>query len=395
MTTTDSSRRRNLSAVLRLVHTRRGATRAELTRLTGLNRSTVGGLVTELAALGLVLEAEPAIDGVGRPSPRIEPNPGVVAVTVNPDIDAITVGMVGLGGRVRHRIRRTARRVPTVDRAVAVATTVIDELIAADPVRVLGLGIAVPGLVRETDGSVVLAPHLGWRDEPVAAAFTAGTGIQARVANDARLAALAECTYGAGTGHRSVVYLNGSASGIGGGVVIDGRPLRGRSGFAGELGHTVVNPSGSRCHCGRRGCLETEVTRDRLLTALGLTEADPETLDRRLLDAGSPAHAEVERQLDWLTQAMIDISNAFDPELIILGGFLGSLQASDPERLTGAVRSQGFPALGAPPEVRRAALGPDLPVIGPAELIFADVLADPARVSACTSRRRRSASDRR
>lgn len=379
MATIDSSRRRNLSAVLRLVHTRRGATRAELTRQTGLNRSTVGGLVTELAGLGLVLEAEPAIDGVGRPSPRIEPNPDVVAVTVNPDIDAITIGMVGLGGRVRHRIRRTARRVPTVDRAVAVAAAAIDELVSStEPLRVLGLGIAVPGLVREADGSVVLAPHLGWRDAPVAAAFAAGTGIPARVANDARLAALAECTYGAGAGHRSVVYLNGSASGIGGGVVIEGRPLRGRSGFAGELGHTVVNPSGRRCHCGRRGCLETEVTRDRLLQALGLTDADPETLDRRLLDADSPARTEVVRQLGWLTQAMIDISNAFDPELIILGGFLGSLQASDPDRLTEAVRSQGFPALGAPPEVRRAALGSDLPVIGPAELIFAELLTDPA-----------------
>ncbi len=381
MATIDSSRRRNLSAVLRLVHTRRGATRAELTRLTGLNRSTVGGLVTELAGLGLVLEADPAIDGVGRPSPRIEPNPDVVAVTVNPDIDAITIGMVGLGGRVRHRIRRTARRVPTVDRAVAVAAAVIDELISgAEPVRVLGLGIAVPGLVRESDGSVVLAPHLGWRDAPVAAAFTAGTGMPVRVANDARLAALAECTYGAGAGHRSVVYLNGSASGIGGGVVIEGRPLRGRSGFAGELGHTVVNPSGRPCHCGRRGCLETEVTRDRLLAALELTDADPETLDRRLLDADSPARTEVVRQLGWLTQAMIDISNAFDPELIILGGFLGSLQASDPERLTAAVGSQGFPALSEPPEVRRAALGSDLPVIGPAELIFAELLTDPANI---------------
>ncbi|WP_152362657.1 ROK family protein [Microlunatus speluncae] len=380
MVTVDSSRRRNLSAVLRLVHTRRGATRAELTRLTGLNRSTIGGLVTELAGLGLVLEADPAIDGVGRPSPRIEPNPDVVAVTVNPDIDAITVGLVGLDGRVRGRLRRATRRVPSLDRAVALATDAIDDLVAkaGRPLRVLGLGIAVPGLVRETDGSVVLAPHLGWRDAPVAAAFTAGTGLPARVANDARLAALAECGYGAGVGHRSVIYLNGSASGIGGGVVIEGRPLRGRSGFAGELGHTVVNPAGRDCHCGRRGCLETEVTRDRLLTALGLADADPETLDRRLLDPGSPARAEVARQLDWLAQATIDFSNTFDPELIILGGFLGSLQAADPERLAKAVRGQGFPALGTPPEVSRAALGPDLPVIGPAELIFAELITDPA-----------------
>src|SRR5690606_22448369 len=181
-------------------------------------------------------------------------------------------------------------------------------------------GVAVPGLVREADGSVVLAPHLDWRDEPVAEAFATGTGLPTRVANDARLAALAECRYGAGVGHRSVIYLNGSASGIGGGVVIEDQPLRGRSGFAGELGHTVVNPAGAACHCGRRGCLETEVTRQGLLTALDLADAGPEELERRLLDADGPARREITRQLDWLAQAMIDFGHAFDPELIILGG---------------------------------------------------------------------------
>lgn len=376
---TDSSRRRNLSAVLRLVHTRRGLSRAELTRLTRLNRSTVGGLVVELAELGLVVEGEPAIDGVGRPSPRIEPNPDLLAVTVNPDIDAITVGLVGLGGVVRARVRRANRRVPSPERAVAVADGVIRKLLGELPrARVVGLGVAVPGLVREADGTVVLAPHLGWRDEPVAKAFSAGTSIPALVANDARLAAIAEATFGAAAGHRSVVYLNGSASGIGGGVLIEGRPLRGRSGFAGELGHTVVNPTGAPCHCGRRGCLETEVTRDRLLAELGLGDATPEDLERRLLADDSPAGPEITRQLDWLAQAMINFSNAFDPELIILGGFLGSLQAAEPTRLDDAIARHAFAALGTPPEIRRATLGPDLPVIGPAELIFEGLIADPA-----------------
>lgn len=375
---TDSSRRRNLSAVLRLVHTRRGLSRAELTRLTRLNRSTVGGLVAELAELGLVVEAEPAIDGVGRPSPRIEPNPDVVAVTVNPDVDAVTVGLVGLGGVVRARVRRAHRRVPTPERAASVADGVIRKLLASVPgARVVGLGVAVPGLVREADGTVVLAPHLGWRDEPVADAFTAGTSLPARVANDARLAAVAEATFGAAAGHRSVVYLNGSASGIGGGVLIEGRPLRGRSGFAGELGHTTVNPAGAACHCGRRGCLETEVTRDRLLAALGVEDAAPEDLERRLLAEDSPARPEITRQLDWLAQAMIDFSNAFDPELIILGGFLGSLQSADPTRLDDAIARHAFASLGTPPEIRRATLGPDLPVIGPAELIFESLITNP------------------
>ena len=96
--------------------------------------------------------------------------------------------------------------------------------------RMLGIGVAVPGLVERSTGTVTLAPHLGWRDEPLADRLAAATGYRCVVSNDARAALVAELWFGAGRDRTDVVYLNGSASGIGGGVVSGGEPLLGRHG---------------------------------------------------------------------------------------------------------------------------------------------------------------------
>jgi hypothetical protein len=165
----DRVRRHNLSVVLCLAHRSRGISRSALTRQTGLNRSTIAALVGELVERQLLIEVEPdASNRVGRPSPIALPAPRAVVFAVNPEVDAITVGLVGLGGTVLGRIRRSTDGTPTVGSAVAIAAESIAELRARfEPEHVvLGIGVAIPGLVRARDGVVRLAPHLGWVDEP-------------------------------------------------------------------------------------------------------------------------------------------------------------------------------------------------------------------------------------
>ena len=118
----DQLRRYNLSMVMTLIHHSGGCSRAEITRRMGLNRSTVGALVAELVELGLAFEGEPeSVSGrVGRPSVQVFPNPAIVALAVYPDVDAITVCIVGLGGEVIRRIRYDTVRVPTVHETVNV-----------------------------------------------------------------------------------------------------------------------------------------------------------------------------------------------------------------------------------------------------------------------------------
>ncbi|MEE2568578.1 ROK family transcriptional regulator [Pseudarthrobacter sp. J64] len=372
----------NLSRVLGMLHRDGPLSRAQLTRQSGLNRSTVGALVSELSGLGLAYETEPpAVGRAGRPSPLVHVNEKVAALTINPDVDAVTVGLVGLGGRVHRRIRYEAATRPSVKETVNISRAIIDgmqgELDGMD--RIVGIGAAVPGLVRSSDGSVLLAPHLEWSDEPFALVLEDALGLPARAGNDATLGCLAESIYGAAVGVSDALYLNGSASGIGGGVISGGRPLRGAAGFAGELGHTLVKSDGGTCHCGRSGCLDAEVRLERLLEPLGLKSADQEELEQAMAERPTPELLrEIQRQIDLLAVALTNLVNIFNPDMIVLGGFLGALYSQDPDRLASAVAAGTIGGLGAGVRIRRAVLGSELLLVGAAELAFAALLANPA-----------------
>ncbi|WP_235498651.1 ROK family protein [Arthrobacter sp. Leaf234] len=375
---TEGLRAQNLSQILTMVHRHGPLSRSELTRRTGFNRSTVGALVLALTGKNLVRETEPTGGRVGRPSPIVEANPGIAVLAVNPDIDALTVGVVGLGGRVHARVRRETDTLPTLDDTVRLTGEIVADL---EPVltgldRVLGVGIALPGLVNAGTGRVLVAPHLGWRDTDLTGPFGSALALPAVAANDASLGSLAESIFGAALGVADAVYLNGSASGIGGGIVTGGAQLVGSRGYGGELGHTLVSPGGSPCHCGRSGCLDAEVRLERLLEAAGADGGGIEALERLLSgDPGKAVLAEAERQVGLLAVALVDFVNIFDPELIVLGGFLGSLVGFAGARLEDAVNEA---SLAGRVDVRRAALGPELLLVGAAELAFQPLLASPA-----------------
>ena len=377
----DASRSTSASRLLTLVHHHRQLSRASLTRLTGLNRSTISVLISHLTAQQLVVESA-AVGGsqVGRPSPQVSPHPRVVALAVNPEIDAVTIGLVGLGGRVIKKIRYSTERIPTAAEAVNIAAAVIDGMrgeLEAN-YRVVGAGIAVPGLVTSADGTVRYAPHLGWDSEPLADMFAGLTGYPAFVANDASLAAEAEMVFGAGTGIKNLVYLNGGASGIGGGIISEGRLLAGASGYAGELGHTFVRSDGLPCHCGSRGCLETEVRQAPLVELLKLATDDPSAIGPALCASTDPAvAAEVARQIGFLAIALRNVVNIFNPGAIVLDGFLAALHAAAPDALESAVRAQSMREPASQVLISPASLGADLMMVGAAELAFAGFLADP------------------
>lgn len=374
-------RRENLATVLRLVHVSAGSSRSELTALTGLNRSTIGALVAELVVRGLVVEVDPRTPtGVGRPSPVVAPSERVVALAVNPEIDAIAVAAVGLGAKVIARTRVAARSDVSAREAVDLTVGAIDEIrsqLAGH--SIVGIGVAMPGLVRAEDGLVRLAPHFGWIDEPFTQMLAEATGLPVSSANDATLGVLAEGRFGAGRGIADLVYLNGGASGIGGGIVAGGQPLTGAAGYAGELGHTLVNSAGVRCHCGAIGCLETEVRRTPLLDLVGLTDAASDGLADALVASTSTAvAAEVDRQLRFLGVTLRNAINTLNPRRIVLGGFLASLYAVAPKTLDDLVATQPLAASRESVQIVPAELGRNILMVGAAELAFAGILADPA-----------------
>jgi len=375
----DSVRRNNLSMVLDLVNRSRSLSRSELTRETGLNRSTVSALVGELVERGLIIESSPDVTStVGRPSPIVSPHPDCVAIAVNPEVDAVTLGIVGLGGVVQRRSRHEVDAVLSPREAVDLIARLIGELDLSGR-RVIGIGVAVPGLVRAADGLVRWAPHLNWTDEPIAELLAAATGRLVLAANDASLGAVAEHIFGAGTGVADLVYLNGGASGIGGGVIANGTLLGGLDGYAGEFGQ---NRPGIRDPADRTtvdGTVEDEVSRSRLLEVARLSSADEPTLAAALRDSDDPAVVtELARQLRVLSVALSNAINVLNPRLVVLGGFLAAIHASDPTTLEALVGQQSIRASFEGVRIVEAGLGEDLLMIGAAQLPFDVLIADPA-----------------
>lgn len=374
-------RQRNLARLLRLVHLDGPLSRASLTESTGLNRSTIADLVAELGRAGLVEERAPDPSRrVGRPSPVVAVAPDVVAVAVNPEVDALTLGAVGLDRRIvlRERIDLDHLLTPN-ETADLVAERIAQWRTGAlAGARILAVGLAVPGLVRAADGLVRNAPHLLWNDAPVRDLVAAATGLATVVGNDATLGARAEHLYGAARGIDHVVYLNGGASGIGGGLIVHGMPVAGAGGYAGEFGQ---NRPGIAAAADRRadgGVLEDEVSRTLLLEAVGLAAADEPTLAEALAASDDPAvAAEVARQRGILSTALANAVNVLNPSVVVLGGFLATLAAMDLDALSDAVAAQAMPANMEGLDIRVASLAEDRLLIGAAEAAFEPLLADP------------------
>ncbi len=377
----DSVRRENLSAVVELVHRSGGLSRATLTTATGLNRSTIAALVAELVELGIVVEttADPT-NRVGRPSPRVQPGEDPVTIAVNPEVDAIELAVVGLAGRVEHRVRHEMDHPATPDEVAQIVAERIEGLRdAIGSRRMIGVGLAVPGVVRARDGLVRWAPHLDWTDAPLTSLVESATGLPAWVGNDASLGALAEHRFGAGRGVDDLVYLNGGASGIGGGVIVDGHPLAGAGGYAGEFGQNRPGVGDPADRVTADGTLEDEVSRARLLDVLGLRAADEATLTAALRSAtGRQVVDEVARQRRILAVALSNAINVLNPSLVVLGGFLTDLRGFDPEAFDTTVGGQVVAAAWADTRIMPARLGADRLLIGAAELAFAPLVADPA-----------------
>jgi predicted NBD/HSP70 family sugar kinase len=379
--TFDGVHRRNLSKVLRLVHFEGPMSRARLTVLTALNRSTVATLVAELVDLGLVLELAPdPTKRVGRPSPVVVPDPEVLAIAVNPEVDAITIAAVGLDGRIPVRERVEVDHLPSPEETAQLVAATRDRWTAGTlrRARLLGVGLAVPGLVRASDGLVRWAPHLEWTDAPLRAIVEQATGLPTAVGNDASLGAHAEHLFGAGRGVDDLVYLNGGASGIGGGLVVHGMLVGGTGGYAGEFGQNRPGIASAEDRRAEGGVLEDEVSRARLLEVAGLDNADEPTLARALAASAAPEVAdELGRQRRILATALANAINVLNPSLVVLGGFLATVAESDPADLERAVASQAVAAAFEGVSIRVAALGEDRLMIGAAEAALAPLLADP------------------
>ncbi|KRB78121.1 hypothetical protein ASE01_08160 [Nocardioides sp. Root190] len=356
--------------------------RAELTGQMGLNRSTIAGLVSELDELSLIEQASPAVGrrGAGRPSAGVrirDDGPYVVAVDLG--VDRAVVARIGLGGRIWDR---ATAPIPHDTEAWQVGATVaglVRQVVALSPPEapLLGIGVAIPGLVRRSDGLVRHAPNLNWHDVSFGSIVLAALSLDVPIAvgNDADLGALSEHRRGTAVDVDDLVYLSGNV-GVGAGVITGGNRLEGVAGYAGEVGHLSHDPRGLVCHCGSRGCWETVVGAPAIAEALRCPEDQVARLGEILEDM-TTAPRELRSIATELGRGLAAVVNIFNPSVVILGGhFLPLFRLCRAEVTAGLTERALSPARDA---VRLAlpGLGGDSILLGAAEMAMEPVFVDP------------------
>jgi predicted NBD/HSP70 family sugar kinase len=382
-TNQEAVRRHNLGTLLRHVHGAGQISRAELTSLMGLNRSTIAGLVGELESLGISEHTTPVggvRQGAGRPSAGVRiaaEGPFVIAVDLG--VDRAVVARVGLGGRVLERAQAPVHSDGEAWQVGAAVAALIRQVVEDAPpaAPLVGIGISVPGLVRRSDGLIRLAPNLEWHDVSFGPIVLAALGLDVPVslANDADLGALAEHVRGAGVGVDDLIYVSGNV-GVGAGVIAGGVRLEGAGGYAGEVGHLRFNPQGRPCHCGNLGCWETEVGGHAIAEAIDCPPDKVAQLDEVLEGFTVPPRG-LRTTGTALGHGLASIVNTFNPRLVVLGGYFRSLYP-----LVGAEVDKGLAdrALPAPLEsvtLVVPALGSDSALLGAAEIALEPLFVDP------------------
>jgi predicted NBD/HSP70 family sugar kinase len=339
----------NLAVVLRFVRSNAPCSRADIAASTGLNKATVSSLVADLIDRRLVRETGLTERRIGRPATQLvlDGSP-YAAVGLEVNADFLSAVAVDLAGQRLLSWRRTfAGSTAVPSKAVAAVASLgrrVVGRITGEGRQVLGLTLAVPGLV-DADGRVPLAPALGWRDVPALDLLGPALGnpdYPVAVDNDASLAAIAESRYGTHAGTPNLVYLGGG-SGVGAGLVVDGRAVHGSRGYAGELGHVQLDPGRAgpeggwendspECECGRRGCLQAlagvgplvrrllpESTRD----SGEVTDLEPEVDELvRRATAGDPATTAALSEVGrWLGHGVSVLTNLINPQVVVFGGY--------------------------------------------------------------------------
>ncbi|MGO1285850.1 MAG: ROK family protein [Brachybacterium sp.] len=301
--------------------------RAGLAKRTRLTKPTVSKLVEELVNASLVEEGEPISAGAGRPMVPLTPARGtLLAIGLEIAADHVACLGIDLAGEVlSHQIEYRKVTASSAEDAIDLAAELLGRVRAeAGDLPVVEVVVAVPGRIAPDDGRVLSAPNLDWTEVPLVGRLLAHpelAGLSVRAQNDNRLSVLTEIDHRPG---ESFIYLRGS-TGIGGAVVLDGALMTGTHGWAGEFGHTVIEPGGATCRCGRQGCLEAYVSYHALRERAGLGD---DVLIEDLVEALSlrSDRAEVIGMIGRsLGLAIANALNVLDLTTVVLSGYLAPI----------------------------------------------------------------------
>src|SRR5215469_2871341 len=389
-TTVRDLRRSNRSRALWQVFLGGPMTRQEIGVLAGLSPATVSNLVADLGSEGIIAEVGLEDSNGGRPRGLLQVNPGfgyVIGVDVGETEFLVELFDLGLGMRARHLSATDMAVLDPTDAVTHVAEGIRSVIVQAG-VReraILGVGVAVPGLVEHTEHAIVHGQSVGWDAVPVESMLRDMIDLPVLVDNGAKTLGQAERWFGAARGtDNAIIVLLGM--GLGTCIISNGEVYRGATSSAGEWGHTSVVVGGRRCRCGANGCLEAYVGAAAIAAryaelAGGGQAASGGSLEGTVaaIIASSERNAAAAQVLDevvtYLGAGIANLVNLFNPERVVVGGWLGrALSDALLPRIREAAKIHALRLPFSGVEIVKAELGQDAVALGGATLPIARLL---------------------
>ncbi|MFJ1614436.1 ROK family protein [Streptomyces sp. NPDC088251] len=373
-----SLHRANLERVVRAVRMAGSLTQAEIARSTGLSAATVSNIVRELKEGGTVEVTPTSAGGRRARSVSLSGDAGIVA-----GVDFGHTHLRVAIGNLAHQVLAEESEPMDVDASAAEgfgrAERLVKRLVEAtgiSPDKVIGVGLGVPGPIdveSGTLGSTSILP--GWTGINPSEELTGRLGVPVYVDNDANLGALGELVWGSGRGVKDLAYIK-VASGVGAGLVIDGRIYRGPGGTAGEIGHITLDESGPVCRCGNRGCLETFTAARYVLPLLQPSHGPDLTMERvvRLAREGDPGCRRVIGDVGrHIGSGVANLCNLLNPSRVVLGGSLAEAGELVLAPIRDSVSRYAIPSAARQLSVLPGALGGRAEVLGALALVLSEM----------------------
>jgi predicted NBD/HSP70 family sugar kinase len=389
-TTVRDLRRSNRSRALWQVFLSGPMTRQEIGVLAGLSPATVSNLVADLVSDGIIAEVGLEDSNGGRPRGLLQVNPEygyVIGVDVGETEFLVELFDLGLGMRARHLSATDMAVLDPTDAVTHVAEGIRSVIAQAgvDERAILGIGVAVPGLVEHTEHAIVHGQSVGWDAVPVESMLRDMIDLPVLVDNGAKTLGQAEQWFGAARGtDNAIIVLLGM--GLGTCIISNGEVYRGATSSAGEWGHTSVVVGGRRCRCGANGCLEAYVgaaaMAARYAELAGASQAaSPGSLEgtvAEIIESSQrvPAAAQVlDEVVTYLGAGIANLVNLFNPERVVVGGWLGrALSDALLPRITEASSTCALRLPFSGVQIVKAELGQDAVALGGATLPIARLL---------------------
>ncbi|RSD27047.1 ROK family protein [Mesobacillus subterraneus] len=320
-------KKNNKALVLNLIIEKETISRADIASITGLNKTTVSSLVTELLEEELIYESGPGVSSGGRRPVILHFNKNAgYAIGIDIGVNYILGILTDLKGKIVVEKSQVVTRT-SYSAIMGTVQTMIQSLIDEMPKSrygVVGIGVAVPGIVNK-EGSVLLAPNLGWTNIQLKEDLERIFDVPTIIENEANAGAIGELQFGAGQDYENILYVS-AGIGIGVGIILNKELYQGRNGFSGEMGHMIIELNGKRCNCGSRGCWEAYASENALLEMAGESYDSLESLIELAQNGDQSVIGLFEKTGQYLGYGINNIVNTFNPDQVIIGNRLAFIK---------------------------------------------------------------------